>query len=1123
MTVELWGAQSEPMIGLPTRPGGWLLLLVFLLIGLGLAAFHGRRWLTYTGRRWATTFGLILAALLANQLVIVSMAPGSALPPIGAVATPQRLLYLVGGIPLMIAAISLLPAQAALVGLSAGLSRALWQSGSAFDPLILAAVAAIASALINQKYRSWGYRVLRLPVVAAVLAYLLMAPLGSGLSAIFYAPASASLLAAFDLGRSTMTSQFLPVLLEALLAGIVASVLLWGLPQMAPPLPAAAEAPAFSRTVSGRLLSSFSLFSLALTIILGGLVFTISRGVARDLILRQMTQDANGVSNQITDFRRLRQNLLLQFGEDPRLQAGASVTDARESLQQLYRTGTFFRRVMLIDTAGTPLSELSNDNIVAFYPDDTPRLQLANPEKAALAEALRGEKPTISQAEAIDGGQSTIAFVLPLPAGDDGEVTRALVGRVNELSFQKELIDNLSGTADDGYGFIVDEVDRIIGHPDPAVLLTTWQPRADERRVIRSYGDTSVAPGFTGQAIEGVDTRDNTRQLLYYVRQAGHPWTVVITVPYEVVLQEAVVIAWPLVVVALAATVGFFVILLFLSRNISRPLTDLLRAARSMTAGDYTPIEAEAFGFDEVGELGTAFVQMQRTLSKRLSELSLLLDVSQSVSASLNNLSEGVLPLLRGGLRGTGAAGARVIVVNPSGRLPLTYGEGPAADRMGAYDRYIMPLLQQNRELILANPAAIRRQLEIPAGDEIPFQAAVALGLINQKRLSGVLWLAYRDPHDFEESELRLLRTLAGQATVLLENARLYANAEGGRRRLLAVLDSTTDAVIVTDPVNRILLINPAMEAAFGLRGSQVRGRRVADVIQQPALVRVLTARQGSSQSAEIPLRNGKTYSAAASTIVNTDGQVQGRVAVLHDITYMKELDEMKSNFVQMVSHDLRSPLTYMIGFASMLPMAGELNEKQIEYVEGIQKGIDQMNTLVRNLLDLGRLEAGLELMRAPVLLTEVMQNVVEDYELMAKELGVQLVIEKAGKIPYLHLDAPLVQQAVANLVTNAIKYAPNSGQIALRVAIVDQEVVVSVADGGPGISKDDQKHLYDKFVRGMRRDPHVKGSGLGLSIVKLVAERHGGRAWFASEEGQGSTFYISFPLDPVNLLISES
>lgn len=1125
MNVELWGAQGEPLIGLPSRPGGLFVLLTLILIGLVLAILHGRRWAAYSSRQWVITAGLGLLGFLASQLVIVSLPPGQALPPIGEIAPPQRLLYLLGGLPLMLAAVALLPPQAALVGLLTGLSRGLWQSGSAFDPLFYGAAAACASLLINQPYRGLLYRILRWPVVAGVAAYLLVIPAGNGLAAALYTPPSASSLAAFDLGRSILAADWLPTLLEALLAGTIASLLLWGIPQISPRPDETDRPPPFSRTIRGRLLTRFSLFSIILTISLGLLVFQISRGVAQDLILQQMVDEANGVSTAITDFRLLRQNLLLQYSGDPRL-SDDDRDEQSAALRQLYRTGTFFRRVLLVDTAGTSPAELDGDNISAFIPDDTPRLQLATPERAAVVDALRSGRPVISQADALDSGRSTIAFVVPLPpAAGESQPTRVLIGRVNELSFERELIDNLANADGTGFGFIVDDEDRIIAHPNPEMLLTTWQPLTDDSRVVRSYANTAVTPGFTGQAIEGLDSQDNTRQLLYYVRQAAHPWTVVIALPYEVVLQEAIDIAGPLVLTALGAAFVFLLVLMGLSRSISRPLNDLLSAARGMTAGDYTPVEAESFGFDEVGELGVAFVQMQRTLSKRLAELTLLLEVSQSVSASLNNLQEGVRPILRGAVRGTGAAGVRIIVVNPLGRRPLTFGEGPAAERMAPFDRHIWPLLQETRELILPTPTAVRTRFDVLINEEkeaLPFQAAIALALVSDRRLSGILWLAYRDPHEFEESELRLLRTLAGQATILLENARLYMNAEGGRRQLRAVLDSTTDAVIVTDPTNRVMLLNPAMEEMFGLRHADVRSRRVADVIDQPLLVEILTARQNAPRSAEITLANGKTYSAAASTIVTADGQVQGRVAVLHDITYMKELDEMKSNFVQMVSHDLRSPLTYMTGFASMLPMAGDLSDKQHEYVAGLQKGIEQMNTLVRNLLDLGRLEAGLELMRAPVLLPEVLQNVIEDYELMAREQGLELIRETAGEIPYLHLDAPLVQQAIANLVTNAIKYAPQSGRIQLKAAIIGQEVVVSVQDFGPGISREDQKQLYEKFVRGARPDPQVKGSGLGLAIVKLVAERHGGRAWFESRPQAGSTFYLSFPLEPVKTLISE-
>jgi signal transduction histidine kinase len=253
---------------------------------------------------------------------------------------------------------------------------------------------------------------------------------------------------------------------------------------------------------------------------------------------------------------------------------------------------------------------------------------------------------------------------------------------------------------------------------------------------------------------------------------------------------------------------------------------------------------------------------------------------------------------------------------------------------------------------------------------------------------------------------------------------------------------------------------------------------------------------------------------ASASTVYGNNDVALGRVAVLHDITYLKELDDMKSEFVATVSHDLRSPLTYMLSYATMLPMVGELDPKQEEYVSKILRGIEQMSVLVEDLLDLGRLDAGIDLTLIRLRMEEIIESVVDEYRQPAAVAGLNLNAEIAGNLPAVRGDAALIRQAVANYVGNAIKYAPKSGKLVIRAVAEKNEVVISVIDKGPGIPQQDLLRLFEKFYRGNQPNrERVRGSGLGLALVKSIANRHGGRAWCESEVGHGSRFYLSLPI----------
>jgi signal transduction histidine kinase len=264
----------------------------------------------------------------------------------------------------------------------------------------------------------------------------------------------------------------------------------------------------------------------------------------------------------------------------------------------------------------------------------------------------------------------------------------------------------------------------------------------------------------------------------------------------------------------------------------------------------------------------------------------------------------------------------------------------------------------------------------------------------------------------------------------------------------------------------------------------------------------------------EVELPGGRVLYANVASIRADDKQVMGRVAFLRDITHLKELDEMKTEFVNTVSHDLRSPLTYMRGYVTMLPMVGELNAKQTEYVNKILGGVDQMTELVVDLLNLARIESDVAQLAEPIKVNDLVNSVARIYRTRALGKGLQFRLELAEHLPVLTGDPALLRQAVTNLVDNGVKYTLK-GEVEVRTYVEKSDVIIQVKDTGPGVSQTDQVRLFEKFYRVKRRDSlDIKGSGLGLAIVKSVVERrHGGRVWVESQLGVGSTFFIALPI----------
>ncbi len=1087
MPVSLWGVSREVSLDLPSRAVGYLLLLLCAALFVYLAFYFRPNYQRFSRKQWLWTAALSLAGLITSQFLPLHFQFAS--PPV--TELPNSAAMLLGGIPLLLAGVVVGPPGAMLVGAFMGLGTMLGQTHWLFDIFWGAFTAVTIAFLLQQNYMGPVYHWLRQPWVAGLLSGLLLTTLG-GFGG--FAAASVSGLSALDQALVVVTANFWPRLLEGIVAGGVVTFVLRNVPDLRPSQ--SLIPPPTRRSLQKRLQLNYFTFAALLILLSITIVYNLAVSVSTRLVVNQMAYNATVVSEAIPEFVNQLETQLTLFEDEQTALLSANTAVASDALAELYRRNPMYQQLLLVNEAG---------DVTAVFPQNETILDLSPTETIAVTEAFTPNPKSVALANMPTPEQ---VLSLLLPVRQDGETAVVLIGRLANFSLD-DLLVGLQGTVGGGTGFLVNEQGQIIAHPQNAYLRAGWPGDEDE---LRSLWFLGLGDMESGAAYRGWLQGSSTRDLIYTKAVAEPGWTVVTAVPYEIVLGQALRIGWPLLLVLILGTVLFYTNVTLLGRDITQPISKIVAASKTMAAGgSWSATELEQRE-DEIGELNQAFIQMQRATRKQLNDLSLLLGTSHDVSTSID-LTQGIPAVLRGALRGTGAAGARAVVLNPSGGAPLSFGEGPAAPAMKALDRPIMTRLRHMQELMLATPNQIRAALELNRDAEPPVPALVAIPLYSHDRFQGILWLGYRQAHSYDISERNLLVTLASQTAVLVENARLYAIAEGGRRRLAAVLASTTDAVIVTDQTERILLINRAAERIFNLNASKVVGRPVAKVIEAAKLVKALTGQDEHTRNLELPLPNGQTYYASASTIISNEGQVFGRVAVLRDITYLKEIDEMKSDFVATVSHDLRSPLTYMRGYATMVPMVDELSPKQHEYLNKILVGIDQMSQLVDDLLDLGRIEAGVDLAQERIEVKPLLEDIAEEYWQHAHLAGIKLQVDIADDISPVQGDGSLIRQALTNLVGNAIKYAPNSGPMWLRAEQKNGELVLSVQDSGPGIPKQDQMRLFEKFYRVKQRGTEkIKGSGLGLAIVRSIAERHGGRAWCYSQQGEGCTFSISLP-----------
>ncbi|MCA9942948.1 MAG: PAS domain-containing protein [Anaerolineales bacterium] len=1088
MPVSLWGVSREVSLNLPNRAVGYLLLLFSIALFTYLALLLRPSYRRYSQKQWLWTAALALAGFIASQLLPLRFQFASA--PVADL--PASAAMLLGGIPLLLAGVVVGPAGALIVGALTGLGTSLGQTHQLFDIFGGAFTAVSVAFVLQQNYIGKVYHWLRQPWVAGLFSGWLLTIL-SGFGS--FAAASVSGLSALDQALVVATANFWPRLLEGLVAGVVVTLVLRNVPDLRPfqsLIP-----PPTRRSLQKRLQLNYFTFAALLILLSISVVYNLAVSVSTRLVVNQMAYNAAVVADEIPEFVNQLDMQLTLFEDDQAALLNADTAVATQALVELYRRNPAYQQLLLVDEV---------NGVTAVYPDESNSLALSPTETRAAASAFSPNAKDVALANMPTPDQ-VLSLVIPIRNAEN-RTAAVLIGRLANFSLD-ELLVGLQGTVGGGTGFLVNEDAQIIAHPQSAFLRADW-PGEEDR--LRSLWFLGLGRMDAGEAFRGWLQGGHTRELIYTHTVEETGWTVVTAVPYEIVLGQALRIGWPLLLILILGTALFYTNVALLGRDITQPINKIVAASKTMAAGgSWSATELEQRE-DEIGELNQAFIQMQRATRKQLNDLSLLLGTSHDVSTSID-LTQGIPAILRGALRGTGAAGARAVVLNPSGGAPLSFGEGPAAAAMKELDRPIMTRLRHMQELMLATANQIRAALELPREVEPPVPALVAIPLYSHDRFQGILWLGYRQAHSYDISERNLLVTLASQTAVLVENARLYAIAEGGRRRLAAVLASTTDAVIVTDQTERILLINRAAERIFNLNASKVVGRPVAKVIEPAKLVEALTGREELTRNLELPLGEDKTYYASASTIISNEGQVFGRVAVLRDITHLKEIDEMKSDFVATVSHDLRSPLTYMRGYATMVPMVDELSPKQHEYLDKILVGIDQMSQLVDDLLDLGRIEAGVDLAQERIEVKSLLESIAEEYWQHAHLAGIKLQVDIANDIPVITGDGSLIRQALTNLVGNGIKYAPNSGPMWLRAEQKNEELVISVQDSGPGIPKQDQLRLFEKFYRVKQRGTEkVKGSGLGLAIVRSIAERHGGRAWCYSQQGEGCTFSISLP-----------
>lgn len=337
-----------------------------------------------------------------------------------------------------------------------------------------------------------------------------------------------------------------------------------------------------------------------------------------------------------------------------------------------------------------------------------------------------------------------------------------------------------------------------------------------------------------------------------------------------------------------------------------------------------------------------------------------------------------------------------------------------------------------------------------------------------------------------------------------------------------AVLTALTDGLLVVDSNQHILICNPAFEQLYG-QSRIATGTALLDIIRDSDVIDPIRAvlDQARARVAEVTAPDRKRQLQLTAVPIMQNGEASGVVAVFHDISRLKQADEIRRDFVANVSHELRTPLSIFHGNLETLLEPGDLDEDETRHIyEVMKRHSDRLNLLVNDLLSLARLEskeANLQL--AEIKLRDFLKDVTGDWAKRLVGKNLRLELEVPDNFPTVRADERRLEEVVHNLLDNAVKYSHQNGHILIQAGAPDQEVVLTVRDEGVGIAANDLPRIFERFYRADRaRSRELGGTGLGLSIVKHIAQLHGGRVEAESVVGHGTTIRVILPNPPPEL-----
>jgi len=448
-----------------------------------------------------------------------------------------------------------------------------------------------------------------------------------------------------------------------------------------------------------------------------------------------------------------------------------------------------------------------------------------------------------------------------------------------------------------------------------------------------------------------------------------------------------------------------------------------------------------------------------------------------------------------------------------------------------AFTRFVESYMAQIPELVDLDQNSLhginRLLTDLTRMASLGLITGVGLPMVARQSVVGIIIVFRANDAVFSGNDRALLSSFADQAAIAVKNAQLYTQIIRQNQRLDALLDSNADGILILSTNLTVERCNPSFVRLLGIPSGRIQGQSHDTIIRWDTPPQGMTLEQAvaggwpltphaqlyvegdllrSDHQPHLPV--GITYA----PLLSPENQLINVIATVRDITRFRQAEELKSTFVSIVSHELKTPVALIKGYVSTLRRDDADWDREIvsESLGVIEEEADRLSLMIENLLDASRLQAGgFQLKKSDISLKPIAERIAS--RLQSQTTNHRLQVDFPEDFPVILGDELRLEQVLTNLISNAIKYAPD-GKITISGQVRSDVVIVTVSDEGPGIATEDVPHVFDRFYRAPTSARHTKGAGLGLFLSISIIEAHGGKMWVDSSLDQGARLCFSLP-----------